>query len=179
MASFLPLTQGTEESDVNTVGHRSTAREEEPRSTPQKLPVLAAAVALVCGAAAAAIIIRGQTSYKDQQAAPVIASSFLFPSLEEDLDGSESAGTSGKPIIANSDSGIAVCLTGFQGAQNVSAALRKFVVDPLHADLFVVSPESRASLQAFEPLKVMSVGIQTSINILTISQTRKQMIGEK
>jgi hypothetical protein len=151
MASFLPLTQGTEESDANTVGHRCTAHVEEPRSTPQKFPVLAAAVALICGAAAASITIMGQTSYKGQRAAPAIASSDLSPSLLE--LGSESAATSGKPVNANSDSGFAVCLTGFQGAQNVSGALRKFVIDPLQADLFVVSPESRASLQAFEPFE--------------------------
>jgi hypothetical protein len=163
MASFLPLAaaaEGTEESDANTVGRRCTARGEGP-STPWKFPVLAAAVALVCGAAAATVIVMRQTSYKGQRAAPVIANSDLAPSLEEgpdrapeeDLGGSESAATSGKPVIANSDSGFAVCLTGFQGAQNVSAALRKYVLDPLHADLFVVSPESRASLQAFEPFE--------------------------
>lgn len=136
MMSFIPLTQATEESDVNTVGHRGTARGEEPRRMPQKFPWLAAAVALVCGAAAAGIIIMGQTSYKDERAM-----------LRE---------------LARSDSGFAVCLTGFQGAKNVSAALRKFVIDPLHADLFVVSPESRTSLQAFEPFEG-DVGRDTNI----------------
>jgi hypothetical protein len=97
--------------------------------------VLAAAVALVCGAAAAGIVIVSQTSYKDQRA---ITNSDLVPSFEEP---------------SKSDSGFAVCLTGFLGAQNVSASLRKFVIDPLRADLFVVSPESRTSLQAFEPFE--------------------------
>lgn len=55
------------------------------------------------------------------------------------------------PPTTKADSGVAVCLFGFQGASNVSGALRKYVTDPLRADLFVVSPQDRISLSAFEP----------------------------
>jgi hypothetical protein len=134
MASFLPLALGTEDSDVNTVGHRGTARGEEPRRTPQKFPLLVATVALVCGAAAAGILM---TSFKGRMPERI-------------------SGMPGRAKCVRDSAGsrrFAVCLRGYQGAQNVSAALRKYVIDPLHADLFLVSPESRTSLQAFEPFE--------------------------